>query len=416
VQIAEDHGSIDFAFNTQIEDVPAPTAAPSAPQSPRFVVDGATSTDFETRVWDSDPKIGRYPPYRIYDRQEQFFVKASDALLEYGVRAVAQGVCDALNAMQIDTVVPTASQLIAASMQAARGLAYDPTASRPKEPTQDALMRAFTLGMMECMSDVTTHFDHPLIDTYDFGRTLGRTALRLDEERTNKVANPDMRVWPREEPTQDLPYVVTHARSGDARQQVLARFKTRKAAEGYLANGGEIDPDDLAEGYYGIDGPEETVSTPHVEDEPDDLTPQDLRAWADGVLGNLGTEYADRVSELEAELARQVMQTCQRHDMLRAASEPEDPLALLRELGEYKAGDFENDVPINGADLVDWFRDFRKRVWRTLHMQPSGATHEAMADTLAEALREVRENRWFGHLGSPTQQTVLDALAQYGSK
>lgn len=102
-----------------------------------------------------------------------------------------------------------------------------------------ARRRAFILGMMECESDVTTHFEGDLIEDYDKGRNIGRAALRLDDE------------------PQDLPYAVTFALPGAKEQQVIARLKTKRDAEEYLATSAAIDPDDLAEGYYGIDGPEE---------------------------------------------------------------------------------------------------------------------------------------------------------------
>lgn len=34
------------------------------------------------------------------------------------------------------------------------------------------MIKAFFLGIIEFRSDATTHYDHPLIEVYDFGREL----------------------------------------------------------------------------------------------------------------------------------------------------------------------------------------------------------------------------------------------------
>lgn len=46
---------------------------------------------------------------------------------------------------------------------------------------------------------------------------------------------------------------------------------------------------------------------------------------------------------------------------------PDTALSLLIELAAYEAQAFENDEPVNAADLVDWFGFFRKRVRRLLN-------------------------------------------------
>lgn len=33
----------------------------------RFVIDGSTTDDPKTSVYDSDPRIGNFPPFRVYD-------------------------------------------------------------------------------------------------------------------------------------------------------------------------------------------------------------------------------------------------------------------------------------------------------------------------------------------------------------
>jgi hypothetical protein len=48
--------------------------------------------------------------------------------------------------------------------------------------TMLAKLRAFLLGMWEFRSDMTTHFEYPLIDTYDWGREWAhRLTLRYWE-------------------------------------------------------------------------------------------------------------------------------------------------------------------------------------------------------------------------------------------
>jgi len=40
-------------------------------------------------------------------------------------------------------------------------------------------LRAFLNGVFESRHDTTTHYDYPLIETYDRGRSLGRRILLL---------------------------------------------------------------------------------------------------------------------------------------------------------------------------------------------------------------------------------------------
>jgi len=49
--------------------------------------------------------------------------------------------------------------------------------------------RAFVLGVREFRSDLTTHFDYPLIETYDLGRDLAhRLTLRhWDQSRSTNL-------------------------------------------------------------------------------------------------------------------------------------------------------------------------------------------------------------------------------------
>lgn len=46
----------------------------------------------------------------------------------------------------------------------------------PREPMIIAHVRAFLLGLWEFRTDWTTHFDYPLIESYDFGRELAHRA------------------------------------------------------------------------------------------------------------------------------------------------------------------------------------------------------------------------------------------------
>jgi hypothetical protein len=73
--------------------------------SGRYVVDGSTCKDRMKSVFDSDPKIGRFPPFVVFDIMKQQFVPP-----EYETREEAQQSCDALNSLdpakEIDATRP----------------------------------------------------------------------------------------------------------------------------------------------------------------------------------------------------------------------------------------------------------------------------------------------------------------------
>src|SRR5687768_10062646 len=85
--------------------------------------------------------------------------------------------------------------------------------------------------------------------------------------------------------------------------------------------------------------------------------------WWDDVPGDLGmpTDPQERVDAYFEHVANELAHI-EDHEL--SMSEPID--ALLREALDYEAEAFENDTEVNGADLVDWFCDWRTRAKTSL--------------------------------------------------